>query len=147
MNDFEKALCEILNGNTYFDKLSFVGRSCYGQLNDRIRARMEFATLGHSEHYEALRVTILDRSEGKIDVCALRFAEIWGKKKVTNPNFSEGIYPHFWNDGGEADWYVYHPSRADNKVLCQQLNDYLAVFEPSYRPAQAQVKIEPELSM
>ena len=106
---------------------------------------MEFATLGHSEHYEALRVTILDRSEGKIDVCALRFAKAWGKKKVTNPNFSEGIYAHFWNDGSEADWYVYHPSRADNKVLCQQLNDYITVFEPSY--GQEQAKAEPEMSM
>ena len=137
MNDFEKALREMLDGSTHFGKLSFVGRSCYGQLNDRVRARIEFATLGHSEHYEALRVTLLDQSEGKIDVCTLRFAEIWGKQR--------GIYPYFWNDGGEADWYIFHPSRADNKVLCQQLNDYLAVFEPSY--GLAQVQAEPEMNM
>ena len=149
MNDFEKALRGLLDGNTHFDKLTYVGRSCFGQLNNRVRARLEFVTLGHAEHYEALRVTLLDREDGKIDVSTLRFAEVWGNKKVSNPNFKEGIHPHLWNDGGDADWYVYHPTAADAKVLCGQLNDYLSVFEPNYgqSPAHEQEITGPELSM
>ena len=41
-------------------------------LSDNRRARIEFVTCGIADNYEALRVTILDSHQGKIDTLLLR---------------------------------------------------------------------------
>ena len=53
-------------------------------------------------------------------------------KKVSNPNFGEGISPHLWRDGNKVDWYVYHPTETDYRELTDAVKTYLEVFlEPS----------------
>ena len=73
----------------------------------------------------------------------LRFMDVWGKQKVGNPNFREGVEPHIWADGGKTDWYVFHPSKADYQKLAAGVERYLSVFQdmemtqsPSYGSQQ-----------
>lgn len=82
------------------------------QLDPDLRARLEFVSLNIASQYNALKLTILNRSEGAVDVNILRFGDLLGKKKVSNPNFSDGILPHLWDDYGKVDWYVYQPTQA-----------------------------------
>ena len=64
-----------------------------------------------------------------MDVNILRFGDLLGKKKVSNPNFSDGILPHLWDDYGKVDWYVYQPTQADYRLLAGTVDEYLrAVF-------------------
>lgn len=48
-------------------------------------------------------MTLLNRREGEIDSSLLRFRDLWGMKKVSNPNFREGVSPHLWLNNGKAD--------------------------------------------
>lgn len=80
------------------------------QLDPDLRARLEFVSLNIAGQYNALKLTILNRTEGAVDVNILRFGDLLGKKKVSNPNFSDGILPHLWDDYGKVDWYVYQPT-------------------------------------
>ena len=93
--------------------MSYAGRSAYIQLDPDLRARLEFVSLNIAGQYNALKLTILNRTEGAVDVNILRFGDLLGKKKVSNPNFSDGILPHLWDDYGKVDWYVYQPTQAD----------------------------------
>jgi len=132
MNTFESELRKLFDHDTVFADTRFVGRTCYGKLSDHIRVRAEFITLGYADKYEALKVSLLNRTEGVIDTTVIRFGDLCGKKQVSNPNFRDGIIPYIWKDGQNAKWYVYQPTKADYKTLSDTVDNYLEVFcEPA----------------
>lgn len=129
MNFFESELRKIMGNSNILKDQKYVGRMCYGTISEDLRARIEFVTLGRSDHYEGLKTSIINRKEGVVDSILLRFTDIWGKPKVSNPNFREGVNPHIWTDSGKSDWYVFHPSKADYQKLTAGVENYLSVFQ------------------
>ncbi|MGL4791915.1 MAG: hypothetical protein ACRCW1_10945 [Anaerotignaceae bacterium] len=111
-----------------FENKKCIGNAMYIPLGDNNRLKLEFITVGHASHYTALSLTALDKNSGIIDKNIIKFADVWGKKKVSNPNFSEGIFPYIWKDGMNVDWYVYEPTPYDMEVLAEQINDYAELF-------------------
>ena len=106
-----------------------MGRACLGSLDRNRQVRAEFVTLGHADHYAALRLTLLDNDQGVVDKLILRFKDIWGKKKIpNNPYLRNGVAPHIWVDGDRIDWYAYHPSQEDYQQLRQIASDYVETF-------------------
>ena len=106
MNFFESELKKIMGNSNILKDQKYVGRMCYGTISEDLRARIEFVTLGVHDHYAGLKTSIINRKEGVVDSMLLRFTDIWGKPKVSNPNFREGVNPHIWTDNGKSDWYV-----------------------------------------
>lgn len=129
MNPFGQELRKILTQCKTSGVVSYAGRSAYIQLDPDLRARLEFVSLNIASQYNALKLTILNRTEGAVDVNILRFGDLLGKKKVSNPNFSDGILPHLWDDYGKVDWYVYQPTQADYRLLAGTVDEYLQVFQ------------------
>jgi len=126
---FEQELRKLFGDGQIIQSPAFTGRACLGDLGKDIRARAEFVTIGYADHYEALRLTVLNRTGGKVDVTTLRFKDVWGIKKVPgNPNFRNGLVPHIWIDRGTAEWYAYQPNAADRQALQQAAAQYLDVF-------------------
>lgn len=110
---------------------SFVGRSCFGYLGKDLRVRAEFIAPHTVDNYDALKISILNRTNGIVDHITLNFKDVWGTKAVpNNPNFRDGVNPHIWVYSGQADWYAYHPSSADYKTLRHAAKAYLDVFRP-----------------
>lgn len=136
MTFFEQELRKIV-GDEYPDA-TFVGRACYVRLSDMNRAKIQFVTTGIASHYDALRLTILNRHEGEVDNLLLRFADLLGKKQVSNPNFQNGVMPHIWDDYGKASWYVYYPGSRDYQTLTDAVSDYLEVFQEQAQTADQQ---------
>ena len=79
------------------------------RLSDMNRAKIQFVTGIVANQYNALQLTILNRSEGQVDTLRLRFSDLLGTKATSNPNFRNGVDPHIWDDYGKVDWYVYTP--------------------------------------
>lgn len=129
MNFFEQELKNIMAGSAILKDQKYVGRLCFGTVDESIRARIEFVTTGTSSHYDGIKASIINRKEGVVDSMLLRFSDIWGKKKVSNPNFRDGIVPHIWTDNGKSDWYVFKPSKEDYKQLSAGIERYLSVFQ------------------
>lgn len=119
---------ELMKCTEYFENRKCIGNVVYIPLGDNNRLKLEFVTLGHKDHYTALQMTTLDKTSGTIDCTALKLADVWGKKQVTNPNFRDGIYPYIWKDGMKADWYVYRPTPRDMEQLSEQIYDYAELF-------------------
>lgn len=124
-----------------FLKTKFVGNVCYGRLTDQIRVKISFQTGTVSEHYDRLKVMLLNRNEGIIDSVVLKFEDLWGRKLVRNPNFPNGVSPHIWRDRENIDWYVYHPTKTDYQQVASAVRTYLEVFQ---EPAEEQ---QPEQTM
>lgn len=127
MTFYEQELRKIV-GERYPDA-AYVGRACYVRLSDMNRAKIQFATGMIASQYNALQLTILNRSEGQVDILRLRFSDLLGIKMTSHPNFRNGVEPHIWDDYGKVSWYVYHPTRQDYEVLSDAVSDYLEVFQ------------------
>lgn len=76
----------------------------------------------------AISISVIDKNNGVIDKTTIKFADIWGKKQVSNPNFRGGITPYIWKYGMNVDWYVYHPTHRDMEQLSEQIYDYTDLF-------------------
>ena len=129
MTFYEQELRKIV-GEQYPDA-TYVGRACYVRLSDMNRAKIQFVTGIVANQYNALQMTILNRSEGQVDTLRLHFSDLLGTKATSNLNFQNGVDPHIWDDYGKVDWYVYHPTRQDYKILSDAVSEYLDVFQDS----------------
>lgn len=136
MTFYEQELRRIV-GDAYPDA-TFVGRACYVRLSDMNRAKLQFISTNIASHYDALRLSVLNRNEGQVDALTLRFSDLLGKKQVSNPNFRDGVEPYIWDDHGKASWYVYHPNIRDYQQLTDAVTDYLEVFQEQIQTADQQ---------
>lgn len=128
MNFFESELRKIMENRDIVDNMTFVGRSCFGDIGKDLRARIEFAIDGTIDHYSALRITILNRTNGTVDQMKIRLDEILGIQKVLNSNFPEGISPYIWIYRSKPEWYVFKPGPNDYKKIGDTIRSYVDVF-------------------
>lgn len=82
MNFFESELKKIMGDSAILKDQKYVGRMCYGTIGGDLRARVEFVTLGVSDHYAGIKASVINRKEGVVDSILLQFSDIWGKQKV-----------------------------------------------------------------
>ena len=129
MTVYESELRKLFENSDLMDRPRFSGRVCVGELGKDLRVRAEFLSTCVANQYDAIRLTVLNRTEGVVDRTTLRFKDVWGKKPVPgNPNFRSGVLAHLWDDRGDVDWYAYHPSAADYDSLRQAIGQYLSMF-------------------
>ena len=67
MTTFENELRKLFDHDAVFTDTRFVGRTCYGKISGSICLRAEFITLGYADKYEALKISLINRTEGVID--------------------------------------------------------------------------------
>lgn len=129
MNFFEQELRKLFGDGSIIESPQFVGRACLGTLGGDLRVRAQFVTGIIANQYNALKIVVLNRTDGPVDTMVLKLKDLLGMKKVPgNPNFSRGVEPHIWDDSGNAQWYVYRPTIADYETIRQAADDYLSVF-------------------
>ena len=128
-NFFEQELGRLFGDGQVIRNPTYSGRSCFGTLGKDLRVRARFITTGYADHYDALKITVLNRTDGPVDTLVLKLKDLLGKKPVPgNPNFREGVSPHIWDNYGKQEWYAYHPTAADYEVIRQAAKQYLDVF-------------------
>lgn len=92
---YEQELQKLFADGKMISEPKFVGRSCTGKLDADLRARVQFVTSGFADHYDAISVTVLNRTDGIVDRLRIRLRDVLGKKQVPdNPNFPNGISPY-----------------------------------------------------
>ena len=123
---FRDELEKIFGNDAVFDDTRYVGRACIGSLAPDIRAKAEFITGGVADQYEAIRIKIINRHEGEIDVQTIRFEDLWGRKPITR--FIDGVSPHMWVSDKKLEWYAYHPGKEDFDILRDEISGYTEMF-------------------
>ena len=126
---FEQELGRLFGDGQVIRNPTYSGRSCFGTLGKDLRVQARFITTGYADHYDSLKITVLNRTDGPVDTLVLKLKDLLGKKSVPgNPNFREGVSPHIWDNYGKQEWYAYHPTAADYEVIWQAAKQYLDVF-------------------
>lgn len=130
-NFFEQELRKLFEDGTIIQSPSFTGRACLGTLGQDLRVRAQFVTTGYADHYDTLRITVLNRTDGPVDTLSLKLSDVWGankKDRSGNP-----IKPYIWVYRDEIDWYSYHPTQTDREKLKEEVKQYLEPFRDAER--------------
>ena len=111
---FDQELWRLFGDGKIIDSPACAGRTCFGTLGKDLRVRIQFVSTHISGEYDALKLTVLNRTDGPVDTQVLKLKDLLGKKPVPgNPNFRGGVVPHIWDDYGKFEWYAYRPTAAD----------------------------------
>ena len=128
-NFFERELGRVFGDGQVIRDPTYSGRACLGTLGKDLRVRAQFITTGYADHYDALKITVLNRTDGPVDTLVLKLKDLLGKKPVPgNPYFPNGVAPHIWLDQGKPEWYAFQPTAADYDTIRQAAKQYLDVF-------------------
>lgn len=131
---FEQELRKLFEDGGIIRSPHFAGEACFGTLGKDLRVKAQFVTTGYADHYDALKLSVLNPGSGPVDTVLLKLKDVWGKKEIlNNPNFVNGIFPHIWVDRGKAEWYAYQPTPEDRKQLCRKAAEYLELFREAVR--------------
>ena len=94
-NFFEQELEKLFGDGKVISNPTFSGRACLGTLGKDLRVRAQFITTRIADEYDALKLTVLNRTDGPVDTLTLKLKDLLGKKPVGNPNFPNGVIPVF----------------------------------------------------
>lgn len=130
MNFFEQELAKIFGAGDVIERPEFSGSCCIGSLGQDLRVKAEFVTCGVADQYEALRLTVLNRTGGKVDKITVKFRDTMGLKMIpNNPSF----YPYVWVYRDKPEWYAYRPTAEDYTRVRKSAESYLRGFREQDR--------------
>ena len=119
-NFFEQELQKLFGDGMIIGAPAFSGRSCYGTLGKDLRVRVQFVTTKIADDYGALKLTVLNRTDGPVDTLVLKLKDLLGKKLVPgNPNFRNGVFARPEKDAGNLP-----PPAAQKSKKAQNRGEY-----------------------
>jgi hypothetical protein len=99
-------------------------KTLIGTIDADLRAKITIDDRSCRDNYDTIRISIINRVEGKVDTHDIPFETLWGIKKI-RPGFT--VSPHIWVYKTE-EWYAWEPDNSDLKVLHDAIKSYIDVF-------------------
>ena len=90
MNYFEKQMRILFGESELFSEAMFSGKMMIGKIDQDVRVKLEFISTNIAKQYNAMKVTVLNRTEGEIDKTVFPFRDILGPKN--------GYDPYIWDE-------------------------------------------------
>ena len=103
MNFFEREMRMMFSGNDIIHDAKFCGKTMLGKIDDDLRIKLEFISTFIASQYDAVRATIINRSEGVVDKQVFKFADIIGQYQRPG---RESLDPHMWEYNNKPEWYT-----------------------------------------
>ncbi len=98
----------------------FTNKAMLSPIGKDLRAKVEFIHTNVSDHYNALKLSIINRTEGLVDSQVFKFRDIIGLKN--------GQEPHIWDDHGKVGWYMYAPTNTEYESIQNEVEEYIGMF-------------------
>lgn len=127
MNFFEQELRKIVR--PIDPDAVYVGSACYLRLGEMNRAKLQIAAGTVADEFDRLRIKILNRQEGEIDILLLRFSDLFGQRSRK---------PYIWTYDGKTEWYGGRPNECDYRALTDAVHRYVDLFrDPVHEQTEA----------
>lgn len=126
MNFFEGELQRIFGGNDIIHDPKIVGRTLLGRIDDDLRVKLQFVSTEVHKHYDAIQVSILNRTDGLVARETMLFGDIIGTKMTRS---SDKVNPYMWEEGiGKAYWYT-PVTVSDKAQIADTVLDYVGMYQ------------------
>ncbi len=121
MTVFEREMRRIFgNSELLSEDTIFSNKVMLSPISDKLRAKVEFITTGVADHYDTLKLSIINKNEGSVDVQLFKFVDIIGEKS--------GYAPYIWNCRGDVDWYIGRPNAVDYGTIQETIESYISMY-------------------
>ena len=125
MNFYEKEMRQMFGDSDIIHDAKFVGRTMLGKLDDDLRVKLEFIATHISGQFNAVKASIINRTEGVVDQQVFKFADIIGA--YNRPGMSP-IAPHMWEYAAKPEWYT--PVTLSQKAqIADRVLDYISMYQ------------------
>ena len=125
MTLFEKELKGMFGSCDLIKEKVYSGKTMIGRLDDDLRVKASFVTTGVADVYSALRVKIINRTEGEVDSQIFKFSDIIGTQRTA---YNNKIDPHIWHIDGKDEWYL-PISQNERDRIADTVLDYVAMYQ------------------
>ncbi|WP_304431786.1 hypothetical protein [Acutalibacter muris] len=126
MSFYESELQKMICGIPFIQSHTLAGKSILGKLDRDLRVKISFVTTGIAEHYDALKIHIINRTEGEVDTQLVKFRDI----------LSHGRNIVIDEDRDGPTWGLNKPLQSDYAKINQFLHNYLSYFAPEQEPEE-----------
>lgn len=125
MNFFEKEMRQMFGDTDVISEPKFVGKTMLGKLDDELRVKLQFISTHISKHYDAIQMSIINRTDGVIDKQTMLFGDIIGQKTLHGtPN----VNPYMWEDNNKGMWYS-PVSLSEKAQIADAVLDYVGMYQ------------------
>lgn len=125
MNFFEKELRDIFGSSPTLRDAHYCGRTCLAKLDEDLRVKLQFTTTGYADHYDAIKLAVINRTDGVVDQQLFRFSDIIDQQH--SPGMMS-VTPQIWDDNGKPEWY--RPiSQEQHSQIANTILDYVGMYQ------------------
>ena len=125
MNFFEKELRDLFGSSTSLRDAHYCGRTCLAKLDEDLRVKLQFTTTGYADHYDAIKLAVINRTDGVVDQQLFRFSDIIDQQH--SPGMMS-VTPQIWDDNGKPEWY--RPiSQEQRSQIANTILDYVGMYQ------------------
>lgn len=125
MTLFEKELRNMFETCDFIQEKAYSGKSMLGKLDESLRVKVSFVTTGVADVYNALRIKVINRTEGEIDSELFRFSDIIGTQRSA---YNNKVEPHIWHVDGKDEWYL-PISQNERERIADTVLDYVSMYQ------------------
>ena len=126
MNFFESELRLMFGNNNIINDPKIVGRTLLGKLDDDLRVKLQCVSTGISKHYNAIQISILNRTDGVVDKETMRFGDIIGLK---NDHGTPSVYPYMWEESNSKAYWYTPVSISEKAQIADTVLDYVGMYQ------------------
>ena len=125
MNFFEKELRNLFGSSPMLRDAHYCGRTCLAKLDADLRVKLQFTTTGYADHYDAIKLAVINRTDGVVDQQLFRFSDIIDQQH--SPGMMS-VTPQIWDDNGKPEWY--RPiSQEQRSQIANTILDYVGMYQ------------------
>lgn len=125
---YERELQKMIRGIPFIQRYTLAGKAILGSLDKELRIKIGFVTTGIAGHYDALKIRVINRTEGEVDGQIFKFKEI----------LSNGKNLAIDEDSSGPSWGFNKPLPSDYAKINQCLHNYLSYYAPEQEPQESQ---------
>ena len=120
MNFLEKQMKILFGESELFYDAMFCGKMMIGKIDNDVRVKLEFVSTEIKNHYNAIRATVINRTDGVIDTATFHMKDIIGTKC--------GNDTYIWDNDERQAWYGFNITGSEQEQISDKIHDYMSMF-------------------
>ena len=119
-------LKKMFEGRIAMQDMHYVGKACYGRLEENLRGKIELGQGFMDNGYTRLTISVLERTNGLVDQMKFLISDVTGLKQEIDGERIAGPELRSYKD---SVWWNCEMEETDYQKLAEAVNGYLSLFQ------------------
>lgn len=119
-------LKKMFEGRIAMQDMHYVGKACYGRLEENLRGKIELGQGFMDNGYTRLTISVLERTNGLVDQMKFLISDVTGLKQEIDGERIAGPELRSYKD---SVWWNCEMEETDYQKIAEAVNGYLSLFQ------------------